>query len=348
MVYSALEGAEGWQVQGMQAQCDALYVIPVGIDFPRPGLRGNNLDDWYDPAVGRKVRRLCSNFKFDFALIHYVWMSAVCNDLPEDLPTFLFTHDRFGERHEMLARSGIAPTWYSISCVDEAVGLARADRIIATQEDEAKYFRSIMTRPVDVLGSIQALRTRPPRIFDESGLLKAGYLGSANPGNCLSLRLLLEAIDKDKQLCASNFELVLAGPISRVPEMMRPYIVTLDEVESIDELFRVTDVILNPSVGGSGLKIKTVESLAAGMPLVSTLDGMMGLPVTHPALGCIDQNQLVAELSALIEPKNMIELAGACRVSIEAYCAEQVSAFNDLFSVDRITQFAVSKQDVSV
>lgn len=344
MVYSAMEGYEHWQIEGMRSECETLDVLPLGIHIPPPGLRGYALDDWYDPAVGDHVARLCRDQRFDFALVHYVWMSAVCECLPPDLPTILFTHDRFGERHEMLARSGIAPTWYSISRADEARGLARCDRVIATQEGEAEYFRSIVKRPVHVLGSLQALRARPRRLADGSGRLKAGYIGSANPGNRLSLRLLVEAIDRDGRLSARNFELVLAGPISYAPELVRPYVTALGEVDRIDEVFRTVDLILNPSVGGSGLKIKSVESLAAGMPLLSTVDGMMGLPVTHAALACAGPDQIAGELAALAaDPVRLGELAEACRRSIEAYCAEQLAAFDELFAPPRIAQFAKAR-----
>lgn len=338
MVYWAMEGAAEWQIRGMQEQWEWLDVLPVGISFPPPGLHGNLLDDWYDPALGRHLQALCRDHRFDFALIHYVWMSAACKDLPADLPKIMFTHDRFGDRHLMLASSGIAPTWYSISQVDEARGLNRADQIIATQQAEADYFRSICDRPVQVIGSIQAFRERPLKSLGAQTRLKAGYIGSANPGNRQSLQQLLNALDSAAVLGPDNFELVLAGPISQIPVFQRDYVTALGEIELIEQLFAKVDCILNPSVGGSGLKIKSVESLAAGMPLVSTVDGMMGLPATHPALTCRDAFEIVDQLTKLLDPLQLDQLTKACRQSIESYCDTQVAAFKALFCPKAIAE----------
>jgi hypothetical protein len=327
MVYSTFEGIADWQISGMRAELDGLDVIPLGITLPPPSLHGNALDDWFDPAVGEHVARLCSQYNFAFVLIHYVWMSAISEYLPAALPRILYTHDRFGERHRMLASAGIAPTWYSISIPDEARGLERVDLVIATQQEEADYFQTLTGRPVHVLGSLQALRERIVPGPVANGRLRVGYLGSANPGNCRSMDEFIATIDCNKILNSTNFELVLGGPISTLSRYDRDYIVPLGVLNRIEELFQVVDVMINPSVGGSGLKIKTVECLAAGMPLVSTRDGMMGLKALHPALACQDAAEVAFELGNLTLPGALEMLSHACRETIELYAGDQIRNF---------------------
>lgn len=48
-------------------------------------------------------------------------------------------------------------------------------------------------------------------------------------------------------------------------------------VPQLDRLWSGMDIAINPVRWGSGLKIKTVEALAAGLPLVSTREGARGL-----------------------------------------------------------------------
>jgi len=331
MVYSAMEGMDADNMEAMRRQWDTLDVIPFRGIFEQPGNWGYSLDAWFDPAVGEHVARVCDEWHFDIALIHYVWMSAVCDYMPAELPKLIYTHDRFGDRHAMLARACIAPTWYSISTADEALGLARADRLIATQESEAAYFRSIVDRPVHVLGSLQALRIRPPSTRDEKPL-RAGYIGSGNPGNRLSIRELLAAIDRTPGLTNGDFELLLAGPISLLAEFSRPYVISLGVVDQPHDVYRCVNLMLNPSTGGSGLKIKSVESLAAGMPLVATVDSMVGLPVEHPAHQCQDAKEMAAILFDLVQGQGLASLIAASHCSIESYTDRQLQEFSSLFS----------------
>ncbi len=48
-------------------------------------------------------------------------------------------------------------------------------------------------------------------------------------------------------------------------------------VDDLGAVYRDTDIAINPVRFGAGLKIKTVEALASGLPLVTTAEGARGL-----------------------------------------------------------------------
>lgn len=331
MVYSAMEGADDWQVKGMGADCDGLEVLPHRVNIPPPTPCGYELDSWYDPAVGAHVAALCERQRFDIAVVHYAWMSKVLEAIGPTTRRILFTHDRFGERHALLAAAGIAPTWYSISTDDEARALDRADVVLAVQDDEAAYFRSICRSPVHVLGSIQALRRRPKLLPDPRARLRIGYLGSANPGNVRSLESMIAAIEMQCGDPGDHIELVIAGPISTERRFARSWITAMGFVDRPEVLYQRVEVMCNPSEGGSGLKIKSVECLAAGMPLVATRDAMAGIPATHPALACDGAFEVAQWLLRMHASGALEELAAATMAAIQQYCASQVASFLDLF-----------------
>lgn len=333
-VYSAMEGANPHDVSTMMRDWDWLDVIPYPGIKETSGPRGYSLDAWFDPAVGRHVEALCDAVQFDLVLVHYVWMSGVLDYIPPATPSIIFTHDRFGDRHAMLARAGIAPTWYSITPEDEARGLSRADAVIAVQESEAAHFRTCMSRPVYVVGSLLTLHNRPRRLATDVGRepLVAGYIGSANPSNRQSMIEFIRAVDATPALCGGAFRLNLAGPISDALEAFaeREWIERLGVVENPESVFESVDLIVNPSVGGSGLKIKTVEALAAGMPVVGTVDAMAGLPVSHPAHCCAGPESMARLLTTLLRKHELEALCVASRAVAEAYMCEQAAEFGRL------------------
>jgi glycosyltransferase involved in cell wall biosynthesis len=82
--------------------------------------------------------------------------------------------------------------------------------------------------------------------------------------------------------------LTIAGPGLRrladgslaVPENWRiPGIATIGYVDDLEDLYRRSVAMVAPIVGGSGVRMKLLESMRAGMPTVTTTDGAAGLAV---------------------------------------------------------------------
>ena len=72
------------------------------------------------------------------------------------------------------------------------------------------------------------------------------------------------------------FEIVVAGGITKhVRET--PGVIRLGFVKELHTFYDAIDIALNPMVGGTGLKIKTVEPLCYGKPVLTTPSGAQGL-----------------------------------------------------------------------
>jgi glycosyltransferase involved in cell wall biosynthesis len=117
-----------------------------------------------------------------------------------------------------------------------------------------------------------------------------GYLGSANPWNLAAVRALDAAL-----AAAPDLPWLLAGRILRRQDLLlasRPRL--MPHVPDAASFYAAADCVLNPMAGGTGLKIKTVEALAFGNPVLGTRDAFAGLPVEHPGHRCADVAELVA------------------------------------------------------
>ena len=60
--------------------------------------------------------------------------------------------------------------------------------------------------------------------------------------------------------------------------------------------YAAVDCVLNPMVPGTGLKIKTVEALAHGRPVLGTEWAFSGLPVEHPGHRAADVAEMVGHM----------------------------------------------------
>ena len=88
-------------------------------------------------------------------------------------------------------------------------------------------------------------------------------------------------------------------------------------VDNLDDVLLAAAGMISPLRMGSGIKIKVLEALARGLPVVATPDGVLGLDV-GPGDGCLvasDPTGLAAGVARAADPKQhaRLSLAAAAR-----------------------------------
>ncbi|MDO9706833.1 glycosyltransferase family protein [Paracraurococcus lichenis] len=275
-LYYATEGCAPAQREAMAGFWHALHVMPP-VPTGRMGFPGVwALDDWCDESLCEQVAALHRRAGYDAVLVNYVWMSRVLEAVPGTF-RLIDTHDLFGDRHLVARAAGIDPSWFFTTVAEEGRGLARADLVLAIQSEEAEILRSRGPAPVMTLGHMPPLRFLEPRA---AGAVRApfGYFGSANPWNLASVRALDALLTGEADLpwllagrILQRRDLVLHSAPQRLPQVPEP-----------DTFYDAVDCVLNPMVPATGLKIKTVEALAFGRPVLGTRHAFTGLPAEHP------------------------------------------------------------------
>jgi len=281
------------------------------------------IDDWILPEAEAAFAALAARDPgFDMVLVEYVFLSRALDFFPAGTLKVLDTHDVFGGRAEKLAELGLENRFFATTPAEEARGLDRADLVLAIQEAERRQFESLTSRPVRTLGHLPAdpRPPLPPRSPD--GWLTLGWIGSANPLNTRALRRLLEALPP-AEIAAAGAELVLAGGGAAALGLTPgPGLRLLGPVADADALYAAVDLVLNPHEGGTGLKIKTVEALARGRPVLGTADAFAGLPATEPFHTAPDAPALAAQIRrALREPEYRARIAAASAQLYASYAA---------------------------
>jgi hypothetical protein len=332
-LYYPLEGLTAAQRAAMERDWDALHVVPVERVNLAPGPAGHHgLDDWYDARVTEAAAALQARHQYGAVIANYVWFSGVLAAFGPGTLKILDTHDVFGGRDQRFRDAGLAPEWFWTTPEQEARGLGRADIVLAIQDAEAATFRALGHRDVRVLGHLPPWRRRTPRAVPVPTI---GYLASKNPINLASFRALQAALEWQGGLPGAR--LIVAGALcDRLEGDAAPF-EKLGRIAQVDEFYDQTDIVLNPMSFGTGLKIKSVEAVFQGLPLVATEAAMIGLASRHP-LHCLgDAAAVAASLKRLVaDPAARAALAGASVACAQAYGAEVRRAARDLWAA--ITQ----------
>ena len=333
-VYGGLEGLSEEQELAMRECWEHVYIVQPKKGARKQSRRNHHLiDDWYVPEVSDITARILSIWKIDYCLANYVWFSRWLDDVPASIPKYLDTHDMFADRHKRLRADGMEPSWYNTTKREEAKALKRADCVLAIQSTEASFFEKLTKTKVRTLGHYVPANYLPqPSTARDK--LKVGYLASNNPINQHALSELTKELNKQPELL-DRFSFELAGAICGSGVAQDIPFTKHGFVESAESFYADMDIILNPNLGGTGLKIKSVEALAYGKPLLATFDAMIGIPSPYNIHQHADIAALVTSLSELDLSDNQISALGAASQEVfAAYQQEQSETLDELFPLE--------------
>ena len=233
------------------------------------------IDDFCHEAVCDEVRRLCREVGYCAVVTHYVWMSRALIAV-EAAVKIIDTIDIFAGRHELALQSGLQPNWYFTDETEENAGYDRADLVIGIQDVETAKMSprtraSTMTvgHPIDPWFITNA--DSPHKVT------RFGYFGSGNPWNVRSVAALDAAMPQGER-----FDWSLAGSVCRAPLHLASRPFHFGFVDAPEDFYRFVECVINPEIGGTGLKTKTIEALAHGRAVIGTRRAFEGMNAVHP------------------------------------------------------------------
>jgi glycosyltransferase involved in cell wall biosynthesis len=203
-------------------------------------------------------------------------------------PIYLIdTHDLLHERAARYRAEGLRLD-HEIDLDEEARALSTFDAIVAIQTREDERLRELLpSKPVLLVPhgiEIPEPSARVAPSFPPSPV-RIGFLGGRDESNVRALDWFVEsvwpALRKDFD---EGVELHVAGQVcSSWTAPSSNGIEIRGAIDSIETFWPEVDIAINPVRFGSGLKIKNVEALAYGRPLLTTTVGAQGLEGASPA-----------------------------------------------------------------
>ena len=211
----------------------------------------------------------------------------------------------------------------------ERAAIRRHRYLVASSPVVADALRSAAPKAEVVLAPLSLDPDLYPRAALD-GPPVAGLIGTATwPPTAAAMRRLVETVWPRVRRYAPDATLLLAGRGSdRLGLGNEPGVEVLGEVGSSREFFGRLSVMPFPIERGSGMKVKVLEAIASGVPVVTTPAGAEGI---EPGDGVVVEEdwERFAEASAelLRDPRARAQRGAAARALFErAYAPEPATA----------------------
>jgi hypothetical protein len=326
----------------MRAYFRRLFVVelaaPIKLKTSAPAF---DLDDWAAPEAERVIAAYmeatpdCAGI-----FVTYVFLSRCLLAAPAHMLRLLDTQDRFADRKQQYVPFRGEANFFHTSEAAEREGLLRADIALAIQPREQAIFAKLTGRPCQLL--LPEFARQAPFKAPER-LETIGFIGHGNDANRMSLTRFADAWARLWRPALPRLR--IAGEICGAVGEFGPAVERMGYVDELAEFYGSVDCIVAPLAMGTGLKIKVVEALSFGKPVIGTGTAFDGMTTTSPDHALIDPEDTarrIAELSG--DPRGLAKLTRESAAVFSTYLKDQAAATSALKTALRAARKPIPKR----
>jgi len=206
-------------------------------------------------------------------IVQFLSLAWMRQAVPIGVLTLLDTHAVAGQHDRDVERIGASPQGAAITDEQEMQQLQRFDRVLAICQPDADTFtRWLGAERVLLVPHAQPLHTHPRRRELRQLLMVGGDYAPNHEG----LRWFLAEVWP--RLAGRGLSFHVVGEVGPAHGLKSgDSVVVHGRVDDLAAHYAAADLCINPVQHGGGLKIKTVEALAHGRPLVACSHGVRSL-----------------------------------------------------------------------
>lgn len=258
----------------------------VAFDLPRLPLVAWQAEMFWR-GMREPLRSALASGTPDAIVVEHDWAARWWRDLPPEIPRALTLENLSWRYYEQ--RAAVAPSrWRSAALRIEAQRFARFDArqlphydaLLAMSElDRVEVAELVTTRTEVIPNGVDTTTIRATTPAVEPVAVFAGSMGYLP--NAEALRWLLTDIWPRVREVVHGAQLLVVG--RDVPDDLERSapdgVVFTGFVDDIATVYARARIVLCPMLSGAGTRLKVVEGLATGLPLVSTTMGAQGVEI---------------------------------------------------------------------
>jgi glycosyltransferase involved in cell wall biosynthesis len=185
---------------------------------------------------------------------------------------------------------------------DEIHTISLYDKIISINHNETRFLSDYVDNSKLFTLPAFSQKNKRIKIIEKYDVM---FVGSASPFNVEGAMKFIAKVMPIVKRKIPNIKVAIAGDVSTCSALKKvneDCYHMLGRVDSLSELYSSSKVVVSPIISGAGMKVKNVEALSYGMPIVATTFSMDGIFVknNHSALLADDWVNFAEKLVLLL------------------------------------------------
>lgn len=289
-----------------------VHVFPTNplVDVPlKTPSETYNLDDWCKNDLLTVIRHLNDEYKYDFVLVNYVFYSKIFTIFNSRVKKILSTVDNYNQLNIKKHRYGIKELGFSCSLKEEVRGWKRSDLIISLNNEETKEIKNhCKNKPVLFL----PMALNNPH-FGNNFIRKPnkkmiiGYFASDYNVNVENISRFLNKF-LQKKLSQKLTVLIFGSVVNKIKtRYAQNKNISFFTGTNILDFYQSVDLVINPETLPLGVKMKTIEAIFYGLPLVCTKYAVESIPTQSAYHLCNSDAEIIEKIFYLFNNPNELK-----------------------------------------
>lgn len=265
------------------------------------------LADFFSQKNQDYFREVCGELKPECIIIEYLRLAYLADEIEQSIsyrPLMLIdTHDVAHQRYKRFSQHGETGE-LKVTAEEEKTNLSLFDVVLAIQNQDRKVFHQMLpNHHVIEVGYTSEVKINNTQDKPDVNI---SYVAGPHPANKQAIANFIDQVWH--QLHRRFNERITLNIFGRVCETLADFdppknVNLIGWVDDLPSVYKAADIIINPIRFGTGLKIKNVEALCYGKPLVTTSVGAEGLEQgkDEAFIVCDCPDCTVKQISELIE-----------------------------------------------
>lgn len=264
--------------------CENWQVFPLRQRFFSPHLP-YYFSCWENINLILELHKLLATKTFAQVRVEFTQIAYLVEYLPENVEKVFVAHDisTISFQRRMQQQSHLAKKSFALFNLlqikaFEKKWLKQYDKVVAVSAHDQKELldRFQLKNVVVEQNGLEAIRFLEKLPNDHQ--VSIGYIGSfSHPPNKIAVKQIINKIIPKLEKKQLDYEFILAGENDLKTDNQR--IKNLGPVKKIEDFYARIQILVAPIMAGSGTRIKILESLSFGIPVVTTAIGAEGIDI---------------------------------------------------------------------
>ncbi|GAB4033950.1 glycosyltransferase [Spirosoma jeollabukense] len=265
-------------------------------NFKLPNVRFVSINNYGRKVQQHLVRYILKKTQCEYCIVEYVHLTYLVEILPKSTIKFLDTHDIISQRNESFLEAGYEDHYAANLNFQEELDLYKIyDYVLMIKTEDYNLIASVLGKS-KVLLVPHASPIYKPSLRHKA--FNVGYIASTYLPNIDGINWFINSVWKNIKTSESTLH-IYGNVCSHVNDCEN--VKKHGFISNVMIAYESVDIIVNPVRFGAGMKIKNVEALCAGLPLLTTTHGISGMDdAKDVALLAADSAEQFKELMQLL------------------------------------------------